>query len=257
MQSGRGTLETVFGVARRRARRLRRRPDVHDPPLGTRRRRAAARPRDRGRPATSASPRYLTTSGQFNEFAPYCERDLRGADRAAARRRRRRRRPRAPRGGLTRYTYAPPPLRRRRLGRLPVPVRAQHPRLRADRRRAPPAAARPPDVRGAELRRVLLRAPAATTSTPTPSRCRTTTPTSTPTRCFLLGRRLHEPRRVRHRRRVDLAPPGRVRARSAARHRSRACIGRGRTEEVAVMVDTFRPLGVTDVGAEDQRRGLP
>ena len=51
-----------------------------------------------------------------------------------------------------------PPVRRRRLGRLPVPVPLQHRRLRADHRARPPAAAGAPDVRGAQLRRLLVRA---------------------------------------------------------------------------------------------------
>ena len=52
----------------------------------------------------------------------------------------------------------PSPVRRRRLGWLPVAVCLQHLRLRADHRAGPPAAAGPPDVRGSELRRLLVRA---------------------------------------------------------------------------------------------------
>ena len=77
----------------------------------------------------------------------------------AADRRGRLRRPRQdarPADGLPLHA---PPVRRRRLGRLSVAVRVQHRRLRADHRARPPAAAGPPDVRGAELRRVLVRAP--------------------------------------------------------------------------------------------------
>ena len=51
------------------------------------------------------------------------------------------------------------PVRRRGLGRLPVAVRVRHRGLPADHRPRPPAAARAPDVPGAELRRVLVRAP--------------------------------------------------------------------------------------------------
>ena len=58
-----------------------------------------------------------------------------------------------------RLPLPPPPVRRRRLGRLPVAVPLQHRRLPADHRARPPAAAGPPDVPGAELRRVLVRAP--------------------------------------------------------------------------------------------------
>ena len=50
-----------------------------------------------------------------------------------------------------------PPLRRRRLGRVHVPDGVLDPRLRADHRAHPPAAAGPPDVRGARVRRVLVR----------------------------------------------------------------------------------------------------
>ena len=51
--------------------------------------------------------RYLSVRGQFLEHSPYCERDLRGAGRAAARRGRGRRgvRPAPPRAG-PRFTYA-------------------------------------------------------------------------------------------------------------------------------------------------------
>ena len=49
-----------------------------------------------------------------------------------------------------------PPLRRRRLGRLRVPVHVQRPRLRAAYRPRPAAAAGPPDVPGAELRHLLV-----------------------------------------------------------------------------------------------------
>ena len=51
-----------------------------------------------------------------------------------------------------------PPLRRGRLGRLPLPLHLQHRRLRADHRARPPAAAGAPDLRGAQLRRLQLRA---------------------------------------------------------------------------------------------------
>ncbi len=49
-----------------------------------------------------------------------------------------------------------PPVRRRRLGRLPLPVDVLHPRLRADHGPDPPAAALAPDVPGAELRHLLV-----------------------------------------------------------------------------------------------------
>ena len=100
--------------------------------------------------------RYLSASGQFLEHAPYCERDLRGPD--------------GPltaegedvpvivrnRAGLTRLSYAFHPVRRGGLGRLPVPVRVQHRRLRADREAHPRAAAGAPDLRGPQLRDLLV-----------------------------------------------------------------------------------------------------
>ncbi|CAA9335473.1 MAG: Homogentisate 1,2-dioxygenase, partial [uncultured Gemmatimonadaceae bacterium] len=50
----------------------------------------------------------------------------------------------------------PPPVRRRRVGRLLLPLGVQHPGLRADRRARAPAAAGAPDVRGGQLRRLLV-----------------------------------------------------------------------------------------------------
>ena len=49
-----------------------------------------------------------------------------------------------------------PPVRRRRLGRLPLPVDVLRPRLRADHGPHPPATADAPDVPGAELRHLLV-----------------------------------------------------------------------------------------------------
>ena len=74
------------------------------------------------------------------------------------------------------------PVRRGRLGRLPLPLHVQRPRLRADHRPDAPAAAGAPGLRGPQLRGLQLRARARSTTTRCRSRCRTTTPTSTPTR---------------------------------------------------------------------------
>src|SRR5205814_4872272 len=49
-----------------------------------------------------------------------------------------------------------PPVRRRRLGRLPLPVDVLDPRLRADHGTDPPAAALTPDLPGSELRHLLV-----------------------------------------------------------------------------------------------------
>ena len=63
------------------------------------------------------------------------------------------------------------------------PWALSHPRLRADRRQPPPAAAGPPDLRRARTSSCARSCPGRSTSIPTRSRSRTTTPTSTPTRC--------------------------------------------------------------------------
>ena len=124
----------------------------------------------RSRPTRHIAPpkRYLSRYGQLLEHAPYCERDLHGpaepllAEDWARRRtsevfvkhrgpgRRRRRAPC--------YTYAEPPVRRGRLGRLPLPLHVQRRGLRADHRPGPPAAAGAPGVRGLQLRGLQLRA---------------------------------------------------------------------------------------------------
>ena len=110
------------------------------------------------------------------------------ARRAAARRGRRTSRcwssTAAPAGGITgtRYVVPDPPVRRGRLGRLPLPVHVQRRRLRADHRPGAPAAAGAPGVRGQQLRDLQLRAAQGRLPPAGRSRCRTTTPTSTPTR---------------------------------------------------------------------------
>ena len=70
---------------------------------------------------------------------------------------------------------------------------------------------------------------------------------------LLRRRRLHEPQGERHRRGVDHAAPGRVHPRTAARAAWRRASTRSRTEEVAVMVDTFDPLllGPAGLATED------
>ena len=77
---------------------------------------------------------------------------------------------------------APPPVRRGRLGRLPLPLRVQHRRLRADHRSGAPAATGAPGLRGPQLRRLQLRAPQGRLPPTGRSRCPTTTRTWTPTR---------------------------------------------------------------------------
>ena len=113
----------------------------------------------RSRPTRHIAPpkRYLSRYGQLLEHAPYCERDLHGptepllvegtdveilvkhrgsADLLAA-------------ASPAPATSCPTPsVRRRRLGRLPLPVHVQRRRLRAHHRAGAPAAARAPGVRG-------------------------------------------------------------------------------------------------------------
>ena len=81
---------------------------------------------DRGVPATSGRrgatcPR----KGQFLEHSPYCERDLRGPAEPLRRRRRGRRGARPAPAAAGPVHLRPPPVRRGRLGRLPLPVRVQ------------------------------------------------------------------------------------------------------------------------------------
>ena len=70
-----------------------------------------------------------------------------------------------------------PPVRRRRLGRLPLSVDVLDPRLRADHRPHPPAAAVAPDVPGPELRDLLVLPAQARLRPATRCRSRTTTRT--------------------------------------------------------------------------------
>ena len=91
--------------------------------------------------------RYINNHGQFLESAPYSERDIRPPDGSTARRDGRVRGAREGAGPHLAVLLQPPSARRRRLGRLPVAVRVQHQRLRADHRPGPSAAAGAPDVR--------------------------------------------------------------------------------------------------------------
>ncbi len=108
--------------------------------------------------------RYLSKFGQLLEHAPFCERDLHGPGdppqldgtdvevyikhRGSG-----------PSGiAGTIHVVAAPPVRPRRLGRLPLPVHVQRGRLRADHRTDPPTAAGAPGVRGQQLRDLQLRA---------------------------------------------------------------------------------------------------
>ena len=186
VQSGQATLESVFGRLPVGA------GDYVVVPTGVTHRwvvadgRAGCRAaRDRRRAATSRSrAKYLTATGQLAEGAPFCERDLRGPDRepllvdgttstVLVR----------TRAGLSRHVHRDHPFDVVGWDGCVYPwafsIHDFEPIVGAH----PPAAAGAPDVRRCRVRRLLVRAPASTTSIPTRSRCRTTTPTSTPTRC--------------------------------------------------------------------------
>ena len=127
--------------------------------------------------------RYRNDYGQLLEHSPYSQRDIRLPEAVAARTDDGRlpgaRQDARPADGLP---LPPPPVRRRRLGRLPLAVHLQHRRLRADHRARPPAAAGPPDVRRRATSSCARSCRASSTTTRWRSRRRTTTRTSTATR---------------------------------------------------------------------------
>ena len=216
VQSGRARLETTFGSLDVGARRLRRGAHGDDASLGDRRgHRRDVRDRGPRRAHRSAAevPRPVRTVPRRR--AVLRARPAR-PDRAAARRRPRRRGPRAF-GGRAQPPRPPrPSVRRGRLGRGALAVRLVDPRLRTDRRAHPSAPTGAPDVRGAGLRDLLVRAevlrlPSAGREGAVPPRQRRQRRGA-----LLLGGQLHEQGRLRHRRRIDLVPPGRLRARPAA-----------------------------------------
>ncbi len=78
VESGTATVETVFGAPRGRARRLHRHPARDDPPLGGDRASEPVRLYVIEANSHITPPkRYLSRFGQLLEHAPYCERDLR------------------------------------------------------------------------------------------------------------------------------------------------------------------------------------
>ena len=113
----------------------------------------------------------------------------------------------------------PSPVRRRRLGRLPLAVLVQHRGLPADHRPRPPAAAGPPDVPGAQLRGLLVRA--AQVRLPPARDPGAVQPLEHQQRRghLLRRRQLHEPARGRDR--LVHAPPGRASRTGRTRARSR------------------------------------
>ena len=89
---------------------------------------------------------------------------------------------------------------------------------------------------------------ARSTTTRCRSRCRTTTPTSTATRSCSTRRRLRGAQGLGHRAGLDLAAPGRLTRTARSRAPSERSIGVEYFDELAVMVDTFRPLELGEAG---------
>jgi homogentisate 1,2-dioxygenase len=197
--------------------------------------------------------RYLSVRGQFLEHSPYCERDQRGPDAPLQVERRRRGVREAPRR-LDQARVRASPVRRGRLGRLPVPVGVLDPRLRADHRPGAPAAAGAPDVRGAELRGLLVRAAQGRLS-----------PAGDPGAVQPPQRRLDEvlfytggnyeaaPRLGIEQGSISLHPSGFTHGpQPGAVERA---IGVEFFDELAVMVDTFRPLDLCEAGLSVEDTG--
>ena len=218
---------------------------------------AAARPAGHrgGRRRLTIPPRYLNPDGQLRLGAPYSERDLHGPREVE---------PDRPRGGDDRADQGrppadalhagEPPVRRGRLGRhglsrtpstpttssrSPAPSTS---RRRCSRRSRPPGSSSARSPRGCSTR------------TPRRSRCRTPIPTCRPTRCSTTsaagsaaGAGVEEASFTLHPRGIPHGPhPGTI---VASRDLTR-------TDELAVMVDTVRPLGSDPAGARAGRPAL-
>ena len=145
------------------------------------------------------------------------------------------------------------PVRRRRLGRLPLPVRVQRRRLRADHRPRAPAAAGAPGLRGQQLRHLQLRA--AQGRLP---------PAVDPGALLPLERRLRRGHVLRDgdyearkgsgigKGSISLHPGGHSHGpQPGAVERS---LGAEYFDELAVMVDTFRPLELGEARHGVRRR---
>ena len=249
-------VETVFGAPRRRRRRLRAscpRATTHrwvptgDEPLRPYAIEAnghiapaqalpvAVRPAARARALLRARPARPRRAAAGRRRAPTSRCSSSTAARAGRARRHR-------------STSAAPPVRRRRLGRLPLPVRVQRRRLRADHRAGAPAAAGAPGVRGPQLRDLQLRAaqgrlpPAGHPGAVLPLQRRLR-------RGHVLRRRqLRGPQGLGHRQgSISLHPGGHSHGpQPGAVERS---LGAESFDELAVMVDTFRPLELGEGGA--------
>ena len=254
VESGTGVVETVFGALTYRQ------GDYVMVPRATTHRWVPRRRASRALYAIEANShiappkRYLSRFGQLLEHAPYCERDLHGPGEPLRRRRARTSRCWSSTAAADRRHRRHPddlrhaPVRRGRLGRLPVPVHVQRRGLHADHRQGPPAAAGAPGLRGLQLRGLQLPAAQGRLPPAVDPGARTTTPTSTATRSCSTSAATTRPARARAsasaRSRCTRAatPTGRSRA------RSRRSLGAEYFDELAVMVDTFRPLDLGEGG---------
>ena len=231
--------------ARGPRRRLRRAAARNSAPLGAARGGTAARARDRVRgPRGAAAPLPLRERPAARDRTLLRARSARpvgavargGEGRAGLRE--------APRGerrlvGLDPRDRRARP-RRGRLGRLPLSPRLQRARFRAPHGPRAPAPAGAPGLRGTRLRDLQLRR-ARWTTTPRRSPRRTTTRTWTATRCSSTWPATYGARRGSGvaAGSITLARSGRAQPHPGAYE---ASIGRERMDELAVMLDTFRPL---------------
>ena len=199
--------------------------------------------------------RYRNDYGQLLEHSPYSQRDLHAPDEVG---------PRDEAGDfvidvrsadrITAYHYTPPPVRRRRLGRLPLPVPLQHRRLPADHRARPPAAAGPPDVPGRNyvvcsfVPRKFDYHPLAIPAPYNHSNINSDEVIYYVAGNFMSRRGVEIASFTLHPAGIPHGPhPGTV----------EASIGKEATEELAVMVDTFHPLQRHEGGDGPRRRPLP
>ena len=240
VHEGSGQLETLFGTARLRP------GDYLVIPIGTTYRLVPTRGSAQRMlwlecPSEIEPPkRYRNEYGQLLEHCPYCERDIRAAARwrrattttaTSSVRVRSRDRYHA-------YHYRPSPVRRRRLGRLPVPVRFNIDDFEpiTGRVHQPPPVHQTFQARNFVVCSFVPRKfdyhPLAIPAPYNHSQRRQRRG------ALLRGRQLHEARGIE----VSSSPSIRAASRTArTRARSRR-IGKEATEELAVMIDTFHPL---------------
>ena len=220
IESGSGTVETVFGALTFRDRDyvIIPRATVHRwLPDGVVKAYAIEASSHIGPPK-----RYLSKYGQLLEHSPYCERDLHGPTEPLLAEGTdvpiyTKHRGHGPSGIVGSIVVASThPFDVVGLGRLPLPVHVQRRRLRADHRPGPPAAAGAPGVRGQQLRGLQLRA--AQGRLPPAGHPGALLPLQRRLRRgdVLLRRRLRGPQGLRHRHRLHHPAPGRAQPRPAA-----------------------------------------